>query len=218
MNQGMYVAGAIIVGGGLIAGSIIYTNNNNNNGAPQEEEVRVTEVREIGEGDHTYGNPNAPVQIIEYSDFECPFCARFHPTPERIVEESDGGVVWAYRHFPLNIHRNAPFAAEASECAAKLGGNNAFWSYSEGLFENQNRLGDALYLELAEVEGIDVEAFNACLASDRHIAKVEAEFNEALAAGARGTPYNIVIGPDGTQIPFSGALPYETVLQIIESL
>ncbi len=78
--------------------------------------------------DHIRGNPDAPVTLVEYSDFECPFCKRFHPTVKRIVDEYGGRVRWVYRHFPLDeIHPvKARREAAAAECAAELGGNDAF--------------------------------------------------------------------------------------------
>lgn len=85
--------------------------------------------------DHIWGDPSAPIQIIEYSDIECPFCAKVHPTLKSIVEKYNGEVMWVYRHFPLNIHQYAEELALATECAASLGGNDAFWQTLDGLFE-----------------------------------------------------------------------------------
>ena len=90
----------------------------------------------ISGDDHIFGNKNADVIIVEYSDFECPFCQQFHPTLKQIVADYDGQVAWAYRHLPLESlgHVNAKPAAEASECVAELGGNDAFWQYTNLLF------------------------------------------------------------------------------------
>lgn len=86
--------------------------------------------------DHFYGNENARIVLVEYSDFECPFCTRFHPTAKKAVDEFADSVALVYRHFPLSFHPNAQQAAEASECVAKEGGNEAFWSYADSLFES----------------------------------------------------------------------------------
>lgn len=219
MNQGTTIAGAIVIAGALIAGAVIFSNGNsqvaggNNDGGNQ-----AVAINEITEKDHYFGNPNAPIKIVEYSDFECPFCSRFHPTVERIVEEFDGEVAWVYRHFPLNIHANAEPAAEASECVAELAGNDAFWSFSDELFKNQRGLNNALYLRLAEAEGVSTADMQSCLDSDRHLGRVQADLQDALNAGGRGTPFSVVIGEDGTMVPFSGALPYENVVGVINSL
>ena len=87
------------------------------------------------ERDHIYGNPDAPISLIEYSDFECPYCKRFHVTAKSVVEAFDGKVNWVYRHFPLAFHNpGAQKQAEASECASELGGNDAFWKYTDALY------------------------------------------------------------------------------------
>lgn len=95
--------------------------------AKYEGEIVVSE-----EGDHILGNPEAPIKIIEYSDFECPYCKVFHVTLNKIVTESNGNVSWVYRHWPL--HQNSFEKAVASECVAQIKGNEAFWKYSDLLF------------------------------------------------------------------------------------
>jgi predicted DsbA family dithiol-disulfide isomerase len=90
------------------------------------------EIVAFEEGDHVYGNPDAPIKIIEYSDFECSYCKVFHQTMKKTVDESDGKISWTYRHWP--IQRNSFEKAIASECVAKIKGNDAFFAYSELLF------------------------------------------------------------------------------------
>ena len=98
----------------------------------RESSAKAKNVRPVNEKDHIYGNPSAEISLIEYSDFECPFCKRFHPTAKQLVDKSDGQVNWIYRHFPLAFHNpGAQKQAEASECAVKLGGNEAFWRYTD---------------------------------------------------------------------------------------
>lgn len=98
--------------------------------------VYTGEVPPAEIGEHIKGDiAKAQVTIIEYSDFECPFCARFHPTLEKIVSESNGNVAWIYRQFPLvQIHQHAMERAIASECVAQIKGNDAFWKYGDLLF------------------------------------------------------------------------------------
>jgi protein-disulfide isomerase len=83
--------------------------------------------------DHVYGDTNAAIAIIEYSDFECPFCHAVHPTYKQIMEQYDGKVMWVYRHFPLSFHAGAMPLAIGSECANQLGGNDAFWAYTDAI-------------------------------------------------------------------------------------
>lgn len=84
--------------------------------------------------DHIRGNPKASVAVIEYSDYQCPFCKSVHPTYQKIVDTYGDDVMWVYRHYPLPFHPHAQKAAEGAECAAELGGNDAFWAYSDELF------------------------------------------------------------------------------------
>ena len=143
----LHIPIAIIISGVLIALSVIFSGGvsfgvdfskqefGNSNSA------LAINVTPIEEDDHVVGNRDAKVVIIEYSDFECPFCSKAHPTFEKITKEYDN-VAWVYRHFPLtSIHSKAQQAAVASECVAELAGNNAFWSFAETLFENQKNLG-----------------------------------------------------------------------------
>lgn len=94
--------------------------------------VYTGEVPPVDATDHVFGNPNAPVTIIEYSDFECPYCKIFQATLNKIVTESNGNVSWVYRHWPL--HQNSLEKLVASECVAQIKGNDAFWKYSDLLF------------------------------------------------------------------------------------
>lgn len=97
-------------------------------------------VRPVDREDYIRGPADAPLAIIEYSDFECPFCGQFHPTMKQIIAEFPAEVVWIYRHFPLdNIHPQASPAAIASECVGKLAGNEAFWGFADGLFAAQEK-------------------------------------------------------------------------------
>ncbi|MEK7510134.1 MAG: thioredoxin domain-containing protein [Patescibacteria group bacterium] len=97
----------------------------------------------VTENDHIRGSFNAPVTLVEFSDFQCPFCARFHPTVQQALQEYGDKVRWVYKHFPLDqIHPQATPAAEASECIAEQKGNEGFWEFADAVFENQDRLKD----------------------------------------------------------------------------
>jgi protein-disulfide isomerase len=139
----------------------------------------ATTVRRISpERDHIYGNPDAPVSLIEYSDFECPFCKRFHPNSKDLDDNSDGQVNWIYRHFPLEFHNPlAQLEAEASECAGELGGNDTFWTYADLLYErtksNGNGLSSDALVPFAQEVGLDEKDFKTCLESGRMTARVQ---------------------------------------------
>lgn len=174
--------------------------------------------------DHIYGNPDALVSLIEYSDFECPFCKRFHPNPKELVDGSEGQVNWIYRHFPLEFHNPlAQLEAEASECASEQGGNDAFWQYADLLYErtssNGNGLSPDALVPLAQEIGLDEKAFDACLESGRMSARVQEDVVEGGKIGISGTPGNILINNEtGEAIPAAGALPTETLQNIVDSL
>ncbi len=180
----------------------------------------------IGE-DHIRGNANAPVKIVEFSDFECPFCKSFHASVKQAMNdyEKDGKVAWVYRHFPIDeLHSKARKEAQAAECAAELGGNKAFWAFADGLFEiapSNNRLDLALLPKIAEGMGLDKVKFAACLEGDQRggkfAAHIEANVQDAATSGGTGTPYSLVINSKGHIFPINGAQPYEAVKAIIDA-
>lgn len=163
--------------------------------------------------DHLLGNPDAPISLIEYSDFECPFCKRFHPTAHELVATNGGQVNWIYRHFPLRSHNPAAQReAEASECVAELAGNDAFWAFSDTIYaataSNGIGIPDELLGALAAEVGVDEPAFVACLASRRHAERVRADLEAGKAVGVTGTPGNFLRdNRTGEVLVRSGALP-----------
>lgn len=184
-----------------------------NRNSPSAENMRPVDIAV----DHVRGNPNAPVTIVEYSDFQCPFCAIAHPTILSIVRERSESVRWVYRHLPLqNSHPQAVPAAHATECIAELAGNDAFWRATDSLFENQRALSDSFYSELAAEEGILPEVFAACQESRRHLPRVERDLKDAISSGGGGTPFVIVVNRKGEKFPFSGALPKAQIDPIID--
>ncbi len=186
---------------------------------------RAKNVRRVSvDRDHIYGNPDATVSLIEYSDFECPFCKRFHPTAKRIVDAYDGQVNWVYRHFPLAFHNpGAQTQAEASECAASLGGNDAFWAFSNKIFERTTSNGNGFPIKnlipLAVEIGLDESEFRRCLENGKFTARVKEDFNEGVRIGITGTPGNILLNNrSGDVIPKPGAVPYDSLKQAVDRL
>ncbi len=178
--------------------------------------------RPVDKTDHIRGTDNATVTMIEYSDLECPFCQRFHPTMKQILADYNGKVRWVYRHFPLaQLHSKAPKEAQASECVAKLGGETAFWNFIDKIYATtpaNNGLDPAQLPIMAGEVGVNVTQFNNCLASTDGTAKVQADEQDALNAGGQGTPYTILVNKKGQKVPVSGALPIEQIKQQIDSL
>ena len=176
-------------------------------------------IQPVTPRDHIWGDPDAPVKIIEFSDTECPLCKRFHPTLKRIVAEYPGKVAWVYRHYPVDeIHSRARKQAEATECAAELGGNAKFWAYLDRLFEitpSNNRLDPAQLPRIAEYVGLNRAKFEQCLRSGKYAQRVADDVADALAAGGQGTPYTVVVAPNGRKFAILGAQPYASVKLVV---
>ena len=180
-------------------------------------------VKPVDSEDHIRGNPAAPVKLVEFGDFECPFCKRFHRILMRVMDEygKDGRVAWVYRHFPL--YPKGRKEAQAAECANELGGNNAFWAFADRLFEvtpSSNRLDLAVLPQIADEIGLDRAKFEACLGGDarggQYAGHIEADLQDAVTSGGNGTPFSLVIAPNGKAFPINGAQPYAAVRSIIE--
>lgn len=217
MNQGTLIAGSVVLAGALIAGAILVRSGEVTPSG--EQAVDPQDVPEVSAEDYRLGAADPVVTIVEYSDFECPFCARFHPTAARLVEEYPDQVAWVYRHFPLtSIHAQAAPAALASECVGELAGNQAFWDFGQALFDNQQSLDADLYVREAEGLGVAEADLLSCLEDGRYEEKVSNQFDDAVAAGARGTPFSVLIGPDGSQRTVPGALPYEQLKAAVDEI
>src|SRR3989344_1644872 len=218
---------SIIIAALLISGSWIYSAGlKNTDFVASVSGVKTADKTALSEDfsqDYVRGNVDALVKIVEFSDMECPFCKKFHQTMLQVMEEYEktNKVAWIYRHFPIEqLHSKAKKSAEASECAAELGGNNAFWAYMDKYFEitpSNNQIDLAELPKIAESIGLNKTQFENCLNSGKYSEKIEAQIQDAENSGARGTPYSIVIDKNGKKYPINGAYPYEDVRQIIES-
>ncbi len=181
-------------------------------GMPDDEFVGP--IPPVTDDDHVLGDRNAPVTLVEYSDFECPFCSRFFPTVKQIAAEYPRQVRIVYRHFPLSFHPQAEPAGAASECAAEQG---KFWEFHDKLFENQTMLSTAYYSQAARELGLNMQRFDDCVSSGRMLAKVREQYQGGVGAGVNGTPGSFIIAADGSVTPIRGALPYENVKPMIDA-
>lgn len=189
---------------------------------PQQPPARGAEgMAPITDKDWVQGSRSAKISVVEYSDTECPFCKRHHPTMQRVITEYDGKVNWVYRHFPLTqLHSKAPKEAEAAECAGELAGNDGFWKFLDRIFEvtpANNGLDPAELPNIAQYVGLNRAKFEACLNSGKYAQKVQQHAQDAAAAGGTGTPYNVIVTGD-KRIPVSGAVPFEQFKAIIDPL
>lgn len=152
------------------------------------------------------GNKNAKITIMEYSDFECPFCSRVNPTMEQVLKEFGNDVKVVWRNMPLPFHKNAPLAAEAAFEVYKQKGDKAFWEYHDKLFASQKAPGGIERENLEKFAGelgVDMAKFKEALDKRTHQARVEADAKAAAAAGVNGTPAFLVNG-----YFISGAQPF----------
>ena len=165
-----------------------------------------------GPDDHIKGDPNAPVTIVEFSDFECPFCARFYSqTYGQIVDQyvDTGKVKLVFRDFPLSFHAQAQKAAEAAECA---GEQDKFFEMHDLLFERGVAGGIASFKSMATSLGLDTTEFNTCLDSGAMASEVQEDFSDGQRLGIQGTPGFLI---DGQLV--SGAQPFSVFQQAIEA-
>ena len=181
-------------------------------GAPMPEPQRGPDPSQRAEiaidGAATRGPDDAEVTIVEYSDFQCPFCARVQPTLMQIEETYGDRVRRVYKHLPLRIHPEAPNAAAASEAALLQG---KFWEMHNKIFASQRDLGDAVYRRFAEELGLDLERFDKDRNSPEIKQRIERDEQEAQRLGVSGTPAFFINGRF-----LSGAQPFEAFQRVID--
>jgi protein-disulfide isomerase len=154
------------------------------------------------------GPENAPITIVEFSDFQCPFCRRVQPTLKQLQEKYGDKLRWSFKDLPLiSIHPDAQKAAEAARCA---GDQEKFWEFRAAMFDS-NQINRSVFDSTAEAIGLDKEKFTTCLDSDKHAEAVQSDLREAESLGLNGTPAFLING-----VLLSGAQPYEQFEQVIE--
>jgi protein-disulfide isomerase len=162
------------------------------------------------EGAFVKGPKDAPVTIVEFSDFHCPFCRNVVATVKEVLKQYEGRVKWVYRDFPIaNLHPQAPRAAEAARCAGEQG---KFWEYHDLLFDSQTQTTTADFKGFAEQLKLDPKSFGQCLDSAKHQAAVEADIQDGARLGVTGTPTFFINGR-----MLVGAQPMENFKKIIEA-
>jgi protein-disulfide isomerase len=177
--------------------------------AKHKVEIKMEPIRvEVAANGPAQGPASAPVTIVEFSDFQCPFCSRLIPTLEQVKAKYGDKVRIVFRQYPLPFHNNAQKAAEASLCAADQG---KFWQLHDAMFGNQNALAVEQLKAKATELGMNAEQFNSCLDSGKHADTIQADLKEGQAAGVSGTPAMFVNGRF-----ISGAVPLEQITSVID--
>lgn len=179
---------------------------------PEAKDVQPVDL----ERDHIRGNRDANIALIEYSDAECPFCGRHHPTAQALIDANDD-VMWVYRHFPLSFHPNATPLAEASECAWEQGGDDAFWKFTDLIFEKGADA--ANIVQYGNESGVDGQKVQDCVDAGTYADYVQDQMSAGSAGGVSGTPGNIVINiQSGDTRLVSGAQPLASFQAAVDAL
>ncbi len=239
---------AIIAASVLISGSLIFLGTqiaSRNSGADSvalenikkllsQNEKRVPSAPERGPAaevkpvdlaqDHIRGDLKAPLSVIEYSDFECPFCKRAHAVFQQLLDQNKGKINWVYRHYPLGFHD--PLSTKeslATECAAEQGANDSFWKYADLIFKTTTSNGNGMSADdlpkLASQIGLSQEKFTDCLSSEKYKTRIQQDIAEGSAAGVDGTPGNFVLNnKTGKSEAISGAQPLSVFQAAIDRL
>jgi protein-disulfide isomerase len=218
-NQRVITISLVVAGAFLIAFALIYPSLK-----PVGQITPITPITRPMVQDNTMGDPNAPVRIDEYSDFQCPYCDRFTKETEPQIDSTyvaTGKVYFVYHSFGNWIGAESAAAAEAAYCA---GDQNKFWEYHDMLFANQTgeNVGDFTDRRLqafAEQLGLNMSDFNACYNSGKYKTRVAQDQVEGQQAGAQGTPYFVVsytVNGQKQTAPIPGAVPFSEFQKAIE--
>ncbi|MBI3046033.1 MAG: DsbA family protein [Candidatus Harrisonbacteria bacterium] len=222
MKQEYLLPVSILVAGVLIAGSVLYSTGLKNQPVQNDKLAAISEAAgqelDLTKDDVVLGELTAPVTLVEYSDFQCPFCGRFFSQSEPQIREDyvkAGKVKFVYRHFAF-LGPESAAAANAAECAKDEG---KFWLYHDEIFKEEildgqeynGNLNRTTFLKLADKIGLNKNDFASCLDSNKYAKKVENDYNVAQQAGVQATPTVFVNGRK-----LEGALPYNQFKAAIE--
>lgn len=211
------IPGAIVLAGAVIAVAVLYSVN----GSPSKNTAKnntaaIAALPEVSSNDFTLGEKNAPVIVIEYGDFQCPFCGKFFKDTESVLRENyikTGKVKFIYRDFAF-LGQESLWAANAARCAGEQG---KFWEYHDYLYNNQRGENQGAFNKdnlkgFAAALSLDKEKFNACLDSEKYSDAIKKETKDGASAGVQGTPAIFINGK-----MYVGALPTNTFTQIIDA-
>lgn len=220
------VAIAIVVAGALIAVALYFAlgvkNTDTTNPEANPDQLVQDNLRLPDSTDYVRGNANAPILLIEYADLECPACKYYSPLVKEAFDHYQGDMAVVFRQFPLtSLHSKAPKEAEAAECAGELGGTDAYYKFIDRIYEvtpGNNGLDLATLPDIAAYAGVDKAAFTQCLDSGTYTQKVQDSYDEAVALGAQGTPFTVLVVGD-KRVPIGGSPnDVQTLISFVDSL
>jgi protein-disulfide isomerase len=210
------IPGAVVLAGIIIAAAVIYSVNSPSQNAGNVKTAALADLSQISSSDFVLGDQNAPVTVVSYGDFQCPFCGKFFKETESVLREKyikTGKVKFVYRDFAF-LGQESFWAANAALCAGDQG---KFWQYHDYLYSNQKGENQGAFSKdnlksFAVVLGLDKDKFNKCVDSDKYSDLIEKETKGGGEAGVSGTPASFI---NGTL--YAGALPVNTFTQIIDN-
>ena len=164
----------------------------------------------VNQDDHILGDPKAPVVLVEYGDYECPYCGQAYPIVKRVQKHFGKRMAFVFRNFPLTeMHPNAEMAAQTAEFAAAQG---RFWEMHDSLYENQQMLGPPLFIALAQKLELSVEDLNLALTNGTYASRVKSDFMGGVRSGVNGTPTFFINGDR-----HDGAFRFDDLVVAIEA-
>lgn len=178
----------------------------------------------VSKDDHIRGNKNAKISLVEYSDFECPYCKAFHVETLKLLEAYPNDINLVYRHFPLSFHEPmATKEAIASECVNELGGNDKFWQFADLVFErttsNGKGLDDEKISQIVNDVGLSQSKFNSCYTSGKFDAKIKQQIQDGDKAGVTGTPGDYLKNNQtGDVVVLDGYMTFDDMKQVVEPM
>jgi protein-disulfide isomerase len=239
-NFALIIIFLIVVVVGFLGGSL-WTENQllkNDSGTKMEdtelgiedelEGLSLDKVPTFNEFDHYRGTKDAEIIMITYSDYECPFCNRWHPTFNSLIEKYGDQITFVYRHFPLSFHAHADTLAQASECIADYTGEEAFWQFTDKVYEKMSDqsifttegeksvITENTILTMAANAGASQNEIQECLDTKEKADVVSKMVSGATSAGIGGTPSTIIISKKAGRELVPGAIPLTEVEAMLE--
>lgn len=218
LRRAILLPGAIIIAGLIIAVAVYIVRKDQTAVVVNDASM----LRPVSPQEHVVGNPTAPVVVVTYSDLDCAYCKQFDRTMSQVMTDygAGGQVAWVYRHMPiLAAHPASGLHAEASECVASLGGEEAFWRFIDLMHASApgaNEFDPDAYSTLLAPLGIGEEPFERCMDAGRFVKKVEADLRNALEIGATAAPYSVIVVSGKEPLPLSGTLTYPEMKTVID--
>ncbi|MDB5236938.1 MAG: oxidoreductase [Parcubacteria group bacterium] len=215
-----FIPAAIIAAGLLLAISVYIERTHHILGSVPKGDI--TAVRPVTSEDHIIGSPSAPVKIIEYGDIDSSYGKSFQKVMEQLmVTYAPGGkVAWIYRHFPIiDQYPNSESHAEAAECASSLGKADSFWNFIDlvqAYAPGDQQFDPSGYDNVVSALGIDTTRFDSCMTAHTYLKRVNDDISNAIAIGASGSPYTVILIHGQKPLSLSGSLPYDAMKKIVD--